>query len=124
MRISDWSSDVCSSDLEIPEKDRRRPDVLFFLQRNPGYDQGDELVCLTELSLENQNPLAARIFAAGYARGLPATVAADSLTACRPRLAPLHPPCVSPGRYPAAPRRRRRGGSSARSAESSGGKEG
>src|SRR3546814_17883638 len=107
MRISDWSSDVCSSDLEIPEKDRRRPDVLFFLQRNPGYDQGDELVCLTELSLENQNPLAARIFAAGYARGLAATVAADSLTVCRPRLAPLNTPSHSPGRCPAGPGRRR-----------------
>lgn len=60
---------------EIPEKDRRRPDVIFFLERNPGYTQGDELICLTELSLENQNPLAARIFAEGYARGLAATVA-------------------------------------------------
>lgn len=59
---------------EIPEKDRRRPDVIFFLERNPGYTQGDELVCLTELSLENQNPLAARIFAGGFERGLAATV--------------------------------------------------
>src|SRR3546814_13933616 len=77
---------------EIPEKDRRRPDVLLFLQRNPGYDQGDELVCLTELSLENQNPLAGRIFAAGYAHGLAAPVAASSPPVCRPRLAPSNPP--------------------------------
>src|SRR3546814_20604210 len=98
---------------EIPEKDRRRPDVLFFLQRNPGYDQGDELVCLPELSLENQNPLAARIFAAGYERGLAATVAADSLTVCRPRLAPLNPPCASPGACPSAPGGPTRGASEA-----------
>lgn len=60
---------------EVPQKDRRRPDVFFFLERNPGYARGDELVCLAEVSLDNQNPLVARIFAAGYARGLAATVA-------------------------------------------------
>ena len=67
---SDWA--------DIPEKDRRRPDVAFFLERNPGYTHGDELVCVTELSLENQNPLAARIFSAGFARGLAKTVQAPS----------------------------------------------
>jgi hypothetical protein len=29
------------------------PHVAFFLSRNPGYDNGDELVCLTELSPDN-----------------------------------------------------------------------
>ena len=55
---------------DIPEKDLRRPDVQFFLERNPGYAQGDELVCLTELSSDNQKPLAARLFAAGFNSGL------------------------------------------------------
>jgi hypothetical protein len=29
------------------------PHVAFFLQRNPGWCRGDELVCLTEISFEN-----------------------------------------------------------------------
>jgi hypothetical protein len=62
---------------EIPEKDRRRPDVQFFLERNPGYTQGDELVCLAEISRENQNPLMARLFAAGFDGGLEAALAKD-----------------------------------------------
>ena len=36
--------------------------VAFFLQRNPGYRQGDELVCLCELCADNLKPLARRIF--------------------------------------------------------------
>jgi len=59
---------------EIPEKDRKRPDVRFFLERNPGYTRGDELVCLTELSRGNQAPLAARLFDAGFAGGLEAAL--------------------------------------------------
>lgn len=66
---SDWA--------EIPEKDRRRPDVRFFLERNPGYTAGDELVCLTELSHENQNPLAARLFDAGFDGGLEAALSKE-----------------------------------------------
>ncbi|MGD1876334.1 MAG: hypothetical protein ACFB13_02410, partial [Kiloniellaceae bacterium] len=63
---------------EIPEKDRRRPDVRFFLEHNPGYTVGDELVCLTELSHDNQNPLAARLFAAGFDGGLEAALHKDA----------------------------------------------
>ena len=59
---------------EIPEKDKRRPDVQYFLQRNPGYVDGDELICLTELSHENFNSLATQIFAAGYDAGLEETL--------------------------------------------------
>jgi len=62
---------------EIPEKDLRRPDVRFFLERNPGYTQGDELVCLAEISQENQNPLMARLFAAGFEGGLDAALSQD-----------------------------------------------
>lgn len=50
---------------EVPEKDRKRPDVLFFLERDPRYAEGDELVCLCELTLENQKPLMRRLFRAG-----------------------------------------------------------
>lgn len=60
---------------EIPIKDANKPDVKYFLERNPGYVQGDELICLTELSHENFNSMAMHIFAAGYDAGLAATVA-------------------------------------------------
>jgi hypothetical protein len=46
----------------IPEKDKGRPEVAFFLQQNPGYAEGDELVCLAEISADNLKPFARRIF--------------------------------------------------------------
>jgi hypothetical protein len=49
----------------VGELERRRDDVRFFLERNPDYAQGDELVCLTELSAENLKPIARRLFAKG-----------------------------------------------------------
>lgn len=51
--------------VDIPTKDRRRPDVRFFLERNPGYVDGDELVCLAEFTQENLKPVAARLFDQG-----------------------------------------------------------
>ena len=36
--------------------------AAFFLERNPGYVRGHELVCLTEIALENMPAFAARIF--------------------------------------------------------------
>lgn len=47
---------------EIPENAGLQPSTIFFLERNPGYIRGHELVCLCELSLENMKPLTARIF--------------------------------------------------------------
>jgi hypothetical protein len=38
---------------EIPTGRERDPHTEFFLKRNPGYLQGDELVCLTEICPEN-----------------------------------------------------------------------
>ena len=49
----------------VPEEDRRRPEVQFFLERNPGYTHGHELVCLTELHEGNLRPLARRLFLQG-----------------------------------------------------------
>lgn len=43
--------------------DCNKPDVRYFLQKNPGYHQGDELVCLTELALDNLRSHARRAFA-------------------------------------------------------------
>ena len=46
----------------IPEGRRRDPDIAFFLERNPGWDRGDELACLAELSPANIRPAARRVF--------------------------------------------------------------
>ncbi len=51
----------------VDVSERRRPEVEFFLQANPGYAQGDELACLTELSSDNLKPLARRVFNRGLA---------------------------------------------------------
>jgi len=50
-----------------------RPDVAFFLHRNPGYVRGDEMVCLTELAAHNLRPLARRVFEQGLRAGAPPT---------------------------------------------------
>jgi hypothetical protein len=52
---------------DVAVDEAARPDVAFFLRRNPGYRRGDELVCVTELSLDNLRPLARRLFAQGLA---------------------------------------------------------
>ncbi len=49
------------------ESELRRPEVRFFLERNPGYWHGDEMVCLTELHSDNMRPLSRRIFEKGMA---------------------------------------------------------
>jgi len=53
---------------EIEISDRGRPEVEYFLRLNPGYVNGDELVCLTRLQRDNLRPLARRLFE----QGLPA----------------------------------------------------
>lgn len=53
--------------LGVPERERNRPDVSFFLERNPRHGEGEELACLAELSAENMRPLARRIFSRGLA---------------------------------------------------------
>jgi hypothetical protein len=48
--------------LAVPDSHKlRNPHVAFFLKKNPGYLAGDELVCITEFSLENTKRLAHRI---------------------------------------------------------------
>ena len=47
---------------EVGGRELSKPDTRFFLERNPGYRLGHELVCLCELKAENLRPLAARIF--------------------------------------------------------------
>jgi hypothetical protein len=49
----------------IPERRLRDEHVAFFAQRNPGHENGDELVCLTELEYENLTAAGKRMWDAG-----------------------------------------------------------
>ncbi len=46
-----------------------RPEVQFFLERNPGHASGDELCCLTELAGANLRSYARRAFLEGHDEG-------------------------------------------------------
>jgi len=46
----------------VSEAHRRLPEVAFFLESNPGYARGNELVCLCELAADKLRPLGRRIF--------------------------------------------------------------
>jgi len=51
------------ADLAVPPVHKQKhAHVRFFVDRNPGYLRGDELVCLTEFSLENTRGLARQAF--------------------------------------------------------------
>ncbi len=50
---------------QVSPEHLRRPDVQYFLERNPNYVRGDELVCLTELHPHNLQPLTRRLFMEG-----------------------------------------------------------
>jgi hypothetical protein len=52
---------------EIPAHRRDHRHVRFFLERNPGYARGHELVCVAELSPENMRGLARRLLVEGMA---------------------------------------------------------
>ena len=47
----------------------RNPEAQFFAEKNPHYQQGDELVCLTLLAADNLKSYALRGFLAGQAAG-------------------------------------------------------
>jgi hypothetical protein len=49
----------------VPEGRRRDPHVTFFLERNPGWCQGDELVCFTEIAFENLTRAGQRMWQRG-----------------------------------------------------------
>ena len=50
---------------DVKEEARCKPEVTFFLERNPNYRNGEELVCLTELVEENLRSVALRSFRQG-----------------------------------------------------------
>jgi hypothetical protein len=51
---------------QIPVERLSDPHVAFFLQRNPGYVQGDELVCLTEITEANLTAAGRRMWNAEF----------------------------------------------------------
>ena len=54
------------AELAEPEPEElTREAVQAFLQRNPGFRQGHELVCLCEVELDNMTPLAQQLFLQG-----------------------------------------------------------
>ena len=42
-----------SSLIEIPIERQSNPHIKFFMDQNPGWERGDELVCLTEIKYDN-----------------------------------------------------------------------
>jgi len=50
---------------DVPEGRLADPHIAFFLERNPGWVQGDELVCLTEIAEENLTPAGWRMWRSG-----------------------------------------------------------
>jgi hypothetical protein len=50
---------------QVPAAHQRLPEVRFFLENNPGYARGEELVCLCELAADNLKPIARRAFLGG-----------------------------------------------------------
>ena len=57
---------------DVPQERTQDPHIAYFLSRNPGHGDGDELVCLTELSPDNLTAAGRRMmslqaYAADYA---------------------------------------------------------
>jgi hypothetical protein len=51
------------SDIALPsQSDLDRQEVSFFLQRNPGFQRGHELVCVCEVEMHNMKPLTLKLF--------------------------------------------------------------
>lgn len=52
---------------EVPSSRESDPHVVFFLASNPGWTNGDELACLTELKPENLTPAGRRMMPQAHA---------------------------------------------------------
>ncbi len=62
---SDGSKDSLRKGVyELGERQLKNPHIRFFLERNPNWNRGDELVCLTRLSYDNLTKAGHRIIKA------------------------------------------------------------
>lgn len=66
LRFDDPRGRLADEWADISLRERARPDVAFFLESNPHFTRGDELVCLCELSEVNMRPLTLRLFRQGF----------------------------------------------------------
>ena len=71
------------AEYRVPPARLRRADVAFFEARNPHHAEGDELVCLCELSSANLRPIARRRFEIGLADGPPEEMPGDNVSSAR-----------------------------------------
>lgn len=55
--------------LEHRDLYKEKPDVRFFLEKNPRHGQGEELLCITELTPENMRSVARSAFVEGFQEG-------------------------------------------------------
>jgi hypothetical protein len=65
---------------EVPPGRRDDPRVQFFLESNPGYARGEELVCLAEITPKNLRSIGLRAVSEGMAEGALAPAAACSIS--------------------------------------------
>lgn len=70
LRFKEAKGNLTPALAEVPAGRRDDPRVKYFLERNPGYAKGDELVCLTEVSGANTKGLANRLYKQGFTEGL------------------------------------------------------
>lgn len=64
VRFSESHGHLRADLANVPAIHAHLPEVAYFLARNPGYAQGEELVCLCRIEAENLRPLARRVFVA------------------------------------------------------------
>jgi hypothetical protein len=53
VRFAGGGTPLRSGVADVNEERQRNPHIRFFLERNPGHAQGDELLCLTQISWQN-----------------------------------------------------------------------
>ena len=70
LRFKEAKGNLTAELAEVPAGRKDDPRVKFFLERNPGFAKGDELVCLTEVSEANTKGLAKRLYKEGFTLGL------------------------------------------------------
>jgi hypothetical protein len=61
VRFRDGGTPLRPGVAEVREERQRNAHIAYFLQRNPGHAQGDELVCLTQIAWENLTPAGQRM---------------------------------------------------------------
>jgi hypothetical protein len=61
VRFTTGSTSLREGVAEITERRLKDPHVAFFVQKNPGHTEGEELVCLTNIHQENFTPAGKRM---------------------------------------------------------------